>query len=114
MRSLIVTGAEAWARMDKAFDYRGQMLHLSRLDGKAESTSTLELGYKNQFSLEIDHMAECVTHGRAPRTPGEEGVQDHRLMEAIYEAAQTGRAVRLPAAEKPDATRGPALPPLEL
>jgi predicted dehydrogenase len=114
LRSLTVAGSDAWARMDKAFDYRGQTLHISRLEGKAESTSELDLGYKNQFSLEIDHMATCIKTGREPRTSGEEGLQDHKLMEAIYDAARTGRAVRLPSIDKLDSTRGPALPPLEL
>jgi predicted dehydrogenase len=114
LRSLTVAGSDAWARMDKAFDYRGQTLHISRLEGKAESTSELDLGYKNQFSLEIDHMATCIKSGREPRTSGEEGLQDHKLMEAIYDAARTGRAVRLPSIDKLDSTRGPALPPLEL
>jgi hypothetical protein len=30
-----------------------------------------------------------------PKTPGEEGLQDVRLMQAVYEAARTGKAVKL-------------------
>ena len=44
---------------------------------------------------------------RRPRTPGEEGVQDHVVMAAIYEAARTGGTVRLPPVPGRDATRGP-------
>ncbi len=40
---------------------------------------------------EIDHMATCILEDRRPRTPGEEGMQDHVLMEAIYQAAETGQ-----------------------
>ena len=47
-------------------------------------------------ALLVKGAAAAVAAGRQPRTPGEEGLQDHRLMEAIYEAARTGRAVRLP------------------
>ncbi len=63
----------------------------------------------NQFALEIDHMAECVRSGRVPRTPGEEGLQDQRLMEVIYASAREGRPVRLAAVGEVDGTRGPAL-----
>jgi predicted dehydrogenase len=42
-----------------------------------------------------------------PYTPGEEGLQDHRIMEAIYESARTGRPVKLQDASKLDAFRGP-------
>ncbi len=114
LRCLTVAGSDAWAQMDHAFDYRGQRLHISRREGMAESTSQLDLGYKNQFSLEIDHMAECVKTAREPRTGGEEGLQDQKLMEAIYESARTGRSVHLAPAAQLDSTRGPALPPLDL
>jgi predicted dehydrogenase len=40
-----------------------------------------------------------------PHTPGEEGLQDQRIIEAIYESARTGRAIRLAAPAVP--TRGP-------
>jgi predicted dehydrogenase len=64
---------------------------------------------KNQFAAEIDHMADCVRTGRTPYTPGEEGVQDQMLMEAIYESARTGRPVRLAQHQGLDAFRGPPL-----
>ena len=47
--------------------------------------------------------------GRRPRTPGEEGVQDHVMMEAIYESARTGQPVSLPTISGLDVFRGPAL-----
>ena len=50
---------------------------------------------KNQFALEMDHFGECVQENITPYTPGEEGLQDHRLMAAIYESANTGKPVRL-------------------
>jgi hypothetical protein len=39
------------------------------------------------------HFALCW--GRKPRTPGDYGLQDHRILEAIYEAAEAGHAVDL-------------------
>ncbi|WP_239492994.1 Gfo/Idh/MocA family protein [Luteitalea sp. TBR-22] len=50
---------------------------------------------RNQFALEMDHMAECVKTNADPRTPGEEGLKDLRAMMAIYEAARTGKTVTL-------------------
>jgi predicted dehydrogenase len=41
----------------------------------------------------MDHFAECILEGKTPHTPGEEGLKDHRIMEAIYESARTGRIV---------------------
>jgi predicted dehydrogenase len=50
---------------------------------------------RNQFALEMDHMAESVKNNTEPRTPGEEGLKDLRAMMAIYEAAKTGKTVTL-------------------
>jgi predicted dehydrogenase len=56
----------------------------------------------------MDHMAERVARGERPHTPGEEGLQDMRVIEAIYRAAREGRPVDLAAPESKDSTRGPA------
>ena len=40
-----------------------------------------------QFTLEIEHFADCVRNDRQPRSPGEEGLKDMLAIEAIYRAA---------------------------
>ena len=61
----------------------------------------------NQFADQLDHMADCVLNNREPYTPGEEGLQDQRIIEAIFESARSSRAVTLPRFDKIDAFRGP-------
>ena len=111
---LHVMGVDAWARVPSAFNYDGQKLSVSRRDGIAERESEFTQNPSKQFALEIDHFAECIRTGRKPRTGGPEGLQDQKLMEAIYTAARSGKPVMLPAVEGIDRTRGPALPPLSL
>ena len=96
-------------QFENAFAYTGHKLMVAHRDEQAEVVEDRRLATKNQFALEMDHMAECVRTDREPRTPGQEGVQDHKLMEAIYRAAASGQPVRLDAVDKEDATRGPAL-----
>ena len=107
MRNIRVIGDQAHAEIQNAFDYEGQRLRISRREGQAEGGTELALGAKNQFALEMDHFAQCVRTGARPRTPGEEGLQDHVVMAAIYEAARTGRPVALPRTEGRDVFRGP-------
>ena len=95
---------------DNAFAYTGQRLQVSHRDGEAEAVVDRRLAAKNQFALELDHMADCILTGRRPRTPGEEGLADQRIMEAIYRSAESGQPVALPKVEGLDTTRGPALP----
>jgi predicted dehydrogenase len=71
----------------------------------------LKLSQKNQFALEMDHFSECVQANKTPYTPGEEGLQDHHLMEAIYESAKTGKPVRLMAAAPSELDRFRGSPP---
>ena len=82
-------------------------MRTAKAEGKLENVTEHRLEEKNQFALEIDHFADCVENNRQPFTPGEEGLQDQRIMEAIYQAAQTGRPVKLPTVAKTDAFRGP-------
>ena len=48
---------------------------------------------KDQFALKMDHMAECVRQNKTPCTPREEGLQDQRITEAIYQSAKERRPV---------------------
>jgi predicted dehydrogenase len=45
--------------------------------------------------MEMDHLSGCVMDDTQPLTPGEEGLRDLKLMMAIYEAARTGRTVKV-------------------
>ena len=103
-----VLGERGWIDLDPAFAYRGLRMTASHAAGAAEVTGAIKLPEKNQFALEMDHMAGRVSQGGRPHTPGEEGLQDMRIIEAIYRAAQAGRPVDLPVAEGLDTTRGPS------
>ncbi len=84
-------GTSAWLEMENAFSYEGQRLRIAALvDGK-EQNAERTIPAKNQFALELDRFVECVRSGWVPRTPGEEGLQDQLIMEAIYAAAKSGR-----------------------
>ncbi len=101
------TSAAAY-NFQNAFAYEGHQLRVAHRDGKAESIDELRIGSKDQFALELDHMSECIKSGHQPHTPGEEGLQDHILMEAIYRSAKAKEPVSLPVVSARDATRGPA------
>ena len=46
-----------------------------------------------QFTDEIDHLCQAIQEGTEIRTPGEMGLRDVRLIEAIYRSAELGRWV---------------------
>ncbi len=106
-RFLRVMGAEAWAGLDPAFSYDNLTMQIGRRVGKSSSLEQRRWSSKSQFALEMDAFAEAITHDRVPLTPGEEGLQDMRVMEAIYQSAASGSVVRMTPAEGLDVTRGP-------
>ena len=86
-----VQGAEGEVTLDPATDYYVRNLVHKTADGARE----IVIPQANQFARMLDEMAEAVQQGRAPKTPGAEGLRDVRIMEAIYRAADTGRSVSL-------------------
>jgi predicted dehydrogenase len=96
---LRLEGNNAWAEMSPAYAYHGNKLTLSRLEKGEEIQITPQIEEKDQFALEMDHFCECVLENKTPHTPGEEGLRDHRIMEAIYASAHSGKAVSVSAGE---------------
>lgn len=93
--------------MPNAYLYRGQSMTIKQRQGDDTGETKLVLTAPNQFASEMDHMADCVLKDLKPRTPGEEGVQDHKIMDAIYKSAEIGQPVKLDRIEGRDVFRGP-------
>jgi predicted dehydrogenase len=107
-RQMRVMMDAAWVGLDPAFSYEGLRMRIGRKAGRAHAVEQRTYSDRNQFAREMDHFAECIRAGKQPHTPGEEGAQDMRLIAAIYQAAQQGSPVGLPAVQGLDTTRGPA------
>ena len=84
-------GSKGTLELDPATDYYEHRLYVER--GKEREERKIQA--QNQFALEMDHLSGCVMENKQPKTPGEEGLQDVRLMTAIYQAAETGRTIKL-------------------
>ena len=102
VNALRVLGEQGHAAMDPSFQYSDLCLTVTTTEGRQQP----DFPEYDQFSLEMDHFAACIRSGAQPWTPGEEGLQDQRLMAAIYEAARTGKRVTLHAPEGRDVFRG--------
>jgi predicted dehydrogenase len=95
-----------WFGLDPAFEYERLQMEGSHADGKQEVKLAPSIKEAQQFALEIDHFAQCILENKTPFTPGEEGLQDQKIMEAIYESAKTGKAVKLQMITTTDTFRG--------
>ncbi|GAB3734651.1 Gfo/Idh/MocA family protein [Spirosoma lituiforme] len=106
-KSYKVMADTGWIKMDPAFPYTGLQLETSRAEGTENQIIQHKIADKDHFATEMDHFSDCLLENKVPFTPGEEGLQDQKIMEAIYQSAREGKPVKLPAVGKKDAFRGP-------
>ena len=88
MRGYRAYAENGWFGLDPAYEYDGQQG--TRSDGQA-----IALPHVDQFALQMDDFAQCILKNQPTRVPGEEGLRDIKIMMAIYEAARTGKRVKL-------------------
>jgi predicted dehydrogenase len=69
---------------------------------------TLTFEPTDLFAAELSYFATCILQDREPEPSGLQGLQDVRLVEAIYRSARDGRPVTLPRLARPEAMSGPA------
>jgi predicted dehydrogenase len=79
---------KGWFELAPAYGYGG-------IQGKRSDDQVINLDSGDQFATEMDNFAECILKNQPTTVPGEEGLRDVKIMMAIYEAARTGKAVKL-------------------
>jgi glucose-fructose oxidoreductase len=87
-----VVGTKGWIELEPATAYEGQKMWVHR-DNRTEQRSVAP--GKGQHAGQLDHLAECILNDTRPLVPGEEGLADLRVIEAIYRSAREGQRVRL-------------------
>jgi len=77
--------------LDPASSYTGLRMRVFRGGSIEERT----MPQRDHFALEMDHFSASIMNNTDPLTPGEEGLKDLKVMMAIYEAAKSGRTVKV-------------------
>jgi predicted dehydrogenase len=87
-----VSGTAGGLESEPYQSYSGN--HLWQLD-KNNKRTEVEYQPINHFAAEMDHLGDCILNDKPVLTPGEEGLQDIKIVTAIYEAARTGGVVKV-------------------
>ncbi len=88
-----IVGTEGDILVKPAYEYAGGLGFELTVGGK---TTKQHAGKRDQFAPELLYFSDCILKNRQPEPSGEEGLQDVRIVEALYRSARTGRAVRIP------------------
>lgn len=86
-----VVGTLGVLRSDPAYERARASKHYLVIDGKKERRVFAEL---DQFACELAEFSDCVLEGRDPKSSGEEGLADVRIIEALLLSAETGKPVK--------------------
>ena len=105
-RQYRIMAERGWYELAQAYAYSGQQLTTSRADGPIVRQEQVRITPKNQFATEMDYFSTCILEDKVPYSGGEEGLQDQRILEAIYQSARERRPIPLPIIEQKDAFRG--------
>ena len=83
-----VHGSDGWFGLSPAYSYKG-------IRGETSSDEKIEFEPIDQFAAELDAFAKVILEGEDNRVPGEEGLRDIEIIQAIYQAANTGKSVTM-------------------
>jgi glucose-fructose oxidoreductase len=88
-----IVGSKGQLHVDPAYEYAEGLAYELTVDGR---TTRKRIGKRDQFAPELLYFSDCIRKNREPEPSGEEGMQDVRIVEALYESAETGKAITIP------------------
>jgi glucose-fructose oxidoreductase len=92
-----IAGTKGAIRVDPAYEYAEGLAYEMVVDGKKTRG---RVGKQDQFAAELLYFSDCILKDRTPEPSGEEGLQDVRIVQALYRSAESGKAVALPPFKK--------------
>jgi len=88
-----IVGTKGDLHADPAYEYAEGLEYTLTRDGR---TTRKSVGKRDQFGPELVYFADCILNDRQPEPSGEEGMQDVRIVQALYKSDSTGKPISLP------------------
>lgn len=90
---ILLMGDKGRIELEPGTSYSGHRLWVG--NGRSNEITPPPGPGKTQFAGQLDHMSQCVAGNREPIVPGEEGLRDMRIIEAIYKSAREQKRIAL-------------------
>jgi predicted dehydrogenase len=84
LNHLKVKAEKGWFELTQAYRYGG--MAGATKDGPLQFDANV-----NQQALQMDDFASCIVNNKPTRVPGEEGLKDIKVIEAIYRSIASGK-----------------------
>ena len=88
-----IVGSKGHIHVEPAYEYAEGLEYELTIEGK---TTRNRIGKRDQFAPQLLYFSDCILNNREPEPSGEEGMQDVRIVQALYKSAKTGKAVLIP------------------
>ena len=92
-----IVGTKGDLHADPAYEYAEGLEYTLTREGKKTKKS---VGKRDQFGPELVYFSSCILNDRKPEPSGEEGLQDVRIVQALYKSAASGKPVSIPPAAR--------------
>ena len=92
-----LVGSKGHLRVDPAYELADELKQVLTLNGKSREKSFPK---RDQFAPELLYFSDCILRNREPEPSGYEGLIDVRIINALYQAAETAQAVKIPRVKK--------------
>ena len=88
-----IVGTKGHLHADPVYEYANGLEYTLTREGKS---TRKRVGKKDQFGPELLYFSDCILNDREPEPSGEEGMQDVRIVQALYKSATSGKPVSIP------------------
>lgn len=87
-----VIGTKGDLRLDPAYSWSGELKHYLTVNGKMEERSFQP---HSQLAAEFTYFSDCILHNKDPEPSGHEGLNDIRIIRALYQSIEQGKPVTI-------------------
>ncbi len=92
-----MVGTKGHLRVDPAYEFAGELKHTLTVNGKSRERTFPK---RDQFAPELLYFSDCILNDAEPEPSGREGLNDVRIIRALYTSAETGHPVKMGEFEK--------------
>ncbi|NES95104.1 MAG: Gfo/Idh/MocA family oxidoreductase [Desertifilum sp. SIO1I2] len=87
-----IVGTKGDLRVDPAYAWHGELKHYLTVDGETQEQS---FPPHSQLAAEFTYFSDCILNNTDPEPSGMEGLNDVRIIRALYQSIEQGQPVQL-------------------
>lgn len=108
-----IIGTEGDLRLDPAYSWEGELKHYLTINGETQERNFPPHG---QLAAEFTYFSACILNDQQPEPSGMEGLNDVRIIRALYDSIKLGRPLKieqLDSSQYPTADQAIEAPPAQ-